>query len=123
VTKKLEVFDPPMCCSTGVCGVEVDLALTQFAADLKWVAACGIDVQRHNLGYEPESFAANPAVVKEMKAGMDRLPVLAVDGRIVSTGTYPSREQLAQKLGIPQNAAEKVQLKAASCCSPKSNCG
>jgi len=117
------VFDPPMRCSAGVCGVEVDLALTQFAADLKWVAAHGIDVQRHNLGYEPESFAANPAVVKEMKAGTDRLPILAVDGRIVSTGTYPSREQLAQKLGIPLTAAEKLQVKAAPCCSPKSNCG
>ena len=81
MAKKLEVFDPPMRCSAGVCGVEVDLAQTQFAADLKWVAAHGIDVQRHNLGYEPESFAANPAVVKEMRAGMDRLPILTVDGR------------------------------------------
>jgi len=123
VAKKLEVFDPPMCCSTGVCGVEVDLALTQFAADLKWVVAHGIEVQRHNLGYEPESFAANPAVVTEMKAGMDRLPILAVDGRIVSTGMYPSREQLAQKLGIPVTAAEKLQVKTAPCCAPKSNCG
>lgn len=96
-----------MGCSAGVCGEEVDLALTQFAADLNWVAEHGIDVQRHNLGYEPESFAANPAVVREMRAGMDRLPILTVDGKIVSTGTYPSREQLAQQLGISATAAEK----------------
>ena len=30
-------FDPAMCCSTGVCGVDVDPVLAQFAADLKWV--------------------------------------------------------------------------------------
>ena len=36
--KKLEIFDPAMCCSTGVCGVEVDPVLAQFAADLEWVA-------------------------------------------------------------------------------------
>ena len=121
--KKLEVFDPAMCCSTGVCGVEVDPVLAQFAADLKWVEEHGIAVQRHNLGQEPQAFAANPAVVKEMEAGMDRLPVLAVDGHIVTTGMYPSRQQLAQKLGIALTAEENQPVKAGSaCCTPKSGC-
>ena len=121
--KSLEVFDPAMCCSTGVCGVEVDPALVQFAADLKWVEANGIGVARHNLGQEPQAFAANPAVLKEMEAGMDRLPILAVDGHIVSTGMYPSRQQLAQKLGISLSSAEKPQIKIASAsCTPKSGC-
>ena len=121
--KKLEVFDPAMCCSTGVCGGDVDPTLAQFAADLKWVEEHGMTVTRHNLGQEPQAFASNPAVVKEMEAGMDRLPILAVDGHIVSTGMYPSRQQLAQKLGIALTAAEKPQIKVASaCCSPKSGC-
>ena len=120
---KLEVFDPAMCCSTGVCGVDVDPTLAQFAADLKWVEEHGMTVARHNLGQEPQAFASNPAVVKEMEAGMDRLPILAVDGHIVSTGMYPSRQQLAQKLGIALTAAEKPHIKVASaCCSPKSGC-
>ena len=120
--KTLEVFDPAMCCSTGVCGVDVDPALAQFAADLKWVEEKGVRVARHNLGQEPQAFAANPAVVKEMAAGMDRLPLLAVDGHIVSTGMYPSRQQLAQKLGISLPSAENPPVKAASCCTPKSGC-
>ena len=95
--KKLEVFDPAMCCSTGVCGVEVDPVLAQFAADLKWVEEHGVAVARYNLGQEPQAFAANPAVLKEMEAGMDRLPILALDGHITTTGMYPSRAQLAQK--------------------------
>jgi hypothetical protein len=113
--KKLEVFDPAMCCSTGVCGVEVDPVLAQFAADLKWVAEHDISVERHNLGQEPQAFAANPAVVKEMEAGMDRLPILAVDGHIVSTGIYLSRAQLSQKLGLALTTGDKPQVKAGSC--------
>jgi len=121
--KKLEVFDPAMCCSTGVCGVEVDPVLAQFAADLQWVEGHGISVQRYNLGQEPQAFAANPAVIKEIEAGMDRLPVLAVDGHIVTTGIYPSRQQLSQKLGITLTTEEKPHIKAGSaCCSPKSGC-
>lgn len=120
--KKLEVFDPAMCCSTGVCGVEVDPVLAQFAADLKWVEEQGVKVSRHNLAQEPQAFAANAAVVKEMEAGMDRLPILAVDGHIVATGTYPSRQQLAQKLGIPLTHVAMPPVKAAGCCSPKSGC-
>jgi len=118
--KKLEIYDPAMCCSTGVCGVDVDPVLVQFAADLAWVGEQGVSVQRYNLGQEPQAFAANPAVVKEMQAGMERLPIIAIDGQIVTTGLYPSRAQLAQKLGLALSAGEGVAKKA--CCSPKSGC-
>ena len=123
--KSLEVFDPAMCCSTGICGVEVDPLLAQFAADLKWVAENGVKVSRHNLGQEPQAFADNAAVVKAMEAGIERLPVMVVDGKIVSTGMYPSRQQLAQKLGISSATAaatETPHVKASSCCTPKSGC-
>ena len=120
--KKLEVFDPAMCCSTGVCGVEVDPVLAQFAADLKWVEEHGVAVARYNLGQEPQAFAANPAVLKEMEAGMDRLPILALDGHITTTGMYPSRAQLAQKLDLKLDTADKPHIKAGSCCNPKTGC-
>jgi hypothetical protein len=119
--KTLEVFDPAMCCATGVCGVDVDPVLAQFAADLQWLAEQGVRVSRHNLGQEPAAFAANPAVVKEMEAGLDRLPILVVDGHIVTTGLYPSRAQLAQKLGVARTGGE-VPAPVESCCSPKSGC-
>ena len=118
--KTFEVFDPAMCCSTGVCGVEVDPVLAQFASDLKWLEEQGIKVSRHNLGQEPQAFAANPVIVKEMEAGMDRLPVMMFNGNVISTGMYPSRQQLAQKLGL--SFASDQPNKAASCCSPKSGC-
>ena len=122
--KKLEVFDPAMCCSTGVCGVDVDPALVQFAADLQWLTEQGVEVKRYNLGQEPQAFAANAPVLKEMEASMDRLPIICVDGQIVATGAYPSRSQLAQKLALNKLAsADKPHIKiGGSCCNPKSGC-
>jgi hypothetical protein len=118
--QKLEVYDPAMCCPTGVCGVEVDPVLVQFAADLAWVGAQGVAVQRYNLGQEPQAFAANPAVVRELEAGIERLPIVVIDGQIASSGLYPSRAQLAQKLGLALSADATPAAK--SCCSPKSGC-
>ncbi len=121
--KKLEVFDPAMCCSTGVCGVDVDPVLVQFAADLQWVAEQGVEVKRYNLGQEPQAFAANPAVIKEMEAGMERLPIIVLDGHIVATGAHLSRIQLAQKLDLKLASQNKPHIKIGSgCCNPKSGC-
>ena len=106
--KILEVFDPALS--------YFDPLLVQFAADLKWVEKLGIKVSRHNLGKEPQAFAVNLAVAKEMEAGMDRLPVIVVDGGIVSTGIYLSRQQLAQKLGIAVSSEEISPVDSAGCC-------
>jgi arsenite-transporting ATPase len=55
----LQIFDPAMCCSTGVCGPEVDTKLVQFAADLDWLKAQDVIVQRHNLSQDPAAFVEN----------------------------------------------------------------
>ena len=120
--KTLEIFDPAMCCSTGVCGVEVDPVLAQFAADLQWVVEQGVEVKRYNLGQEPQAFASNLAIVKEMEAGMDRLPIIVIDGSVVATGAYLSRAQLAQKLGLTLASKDKPHIKLCTCCNPKSGC-
>ena len=106
--KTLTVFDPAIS--------YFDPVLTRFAADLAWVEKRGVKVSRHNLGKEPQVFAANPAVAREMEAGTDRLPVMLVDGRIVATGMYPSRQQLAQALGIAATPEELSPARAAGCC-------
>ena len=116
---KLEVFEPAMCCPTGVCGVSVDPALMQFNADLIWLTEHGIEVVRHSLSHDPAAFAANAEVVQALQVGMDRLPIAAVDGHIVSTGMYPSRAQLMQKLGVGFSGAEKPHIKISACgCKP-----
>ncbi len=94
-------------------------ALAQFAADLKWLEKYGTTISRHNFGKEPEAFADNPAVAREMEAGMNRLPMIVVDDHVVFTGKYPSREQLAKALGIEAPPEELSPDKALACpCKP-----
>jgi len=95
VTKKIDIYDPAMCCSTGVCGPDVDDSLTDFANDVKWMKSQGIEVNRFNLGQEPEAFKSNPVVIARLQnAGSDILPIIFINGERVSEGAYPDRNQL-----------------------------
>lgn len=92
----VQVYDKPMCCSTGVCGPDVDPVLPRFAADLDWLKHQGHQVERYNLAQQPRAFIENKAIHQLLSTvGTDCLPVVVVDGSIVSHAVYPSREDLA----------------------------
>jgi hypothetical protein len=94
---KLQVFDPAMCCSTGVCGPSIDPALSRFAADLEWLKSKGVEVERYNLAQEVAAFTSNPIVKTALNShGSKCLPLLLLDGMLVAEGAYPTREELAQ---------------------------
>ncbi|MDR2856907.1 MAG: arsenite efflux transporter metallochaperone ArsD [Novosphingobium sp.] len=102
----ITVYDPPMCCSTGVCGPEVDPALAQFAGDLDWLKGQGVEVRRFNLSQEPASFAENAEVKAILdQSGGDDLPAILVDGKLVAHGRYPARPELAAWAGVKTAAA------------------
>lgn len=97
----IEVYDPAMCCSTGVCGPDVDESLADFANDVKWLKSQGIEVNRFNLGQEPEAFKMNQSVLSRLqKEGTECLPLILVNGDVVAEGGYPERRQLAEWLAI-----------------------
>ena len=103
---KVEIFDPAMCCSTGVCGTDVDPTLSRFAADAEWLAAQGVAVSRATLAQEPGKFVANLLVRGALEAmGTGALPAIVVDGVLKSTGAYPARAQLAGWAGVTPAAA------------------
>ena len=60
--KTIQIFDPALCCSTGVCGVDVDQALVSFSADVDWAKQNGARIERFNLAQQPVAFAENPIV-------------------------------------------------------------
>jgi|GEM_PF-209388 len=98
---RVELYEPAMCCQTGVCGPAVDQQLIDVREDLRWAEAQGARVARHNLSSDPDAFVANPKVTGLMQAfGEDALPVLVVDGDIAIHGRYPSREELAGLLAV-----------------------
>jgi hypothetical protein len=90
-----------MCCPTGVCGPSVDPALVEIARDLGWLMGRGVTVERYNLAQEPKAFVENPEVLAALNAeDAAALPIVFVDGAIVSRKSYPTREALAGLLGL-----------------------
>ncbi len=124
MTIKIEVFDPAMCCSTGVCGPSIDPALIRFAADLEWLGEQGVEVERHNLSQDPAAFAAQPLVTQVIELqGIESLPAVLVGGAIKSSGAYPSRAQLAAWAGVPVGVSAKPTIDKGGCgCGPKGCC-
>ena len=101
---KLDVFDPAMCCSSGVCGADVDAGLVQFAADVKWLLTRGVAVQRYNLSQQPGAFVSTGIVRRTLQAeGVECLPLGLLDGRVVFRGHYPSRLELQHLMKLEES--------------------
>jgi hypothetical protein len=120
--KTLHVYDPAMCCSTGVCGPQVDPVLVRFAADLKWLAAQRVDVQRFSLSQNPAAFAQNEVVRTALAdKGDTALPLLIVDGKVGASGRYPDRKELGRWFNLGDTTLPKLSLTPSSsdCCGRK----
>jgi hypothetical protein len=114
----IRVFDPAMCCSTGVCGPSVDPDLARFAADVDWLQKQGVQVERFNLSQQPAAFAETSAVKAALERGTDVLPLVLVGDRVAVEGSYPSRETLAALAGVVVKKPEAASVAKASCCGP-----
>lgn len=122
---KLEVFDPPMCCSTGICGASAEQKLVIFASDLEWLKAQGVLVKRYGLSLHPAEFAKNEEVKNLInKEGNACLPVITVESKVVLKGSYPNREQLAKICGVEFNedTAPPIHREENCCCGVDCDC-
>ncbi|GBE47654.1 arsenical resistance operon trans-acting repressor ArsD [bacterium BMS3Bbin12] len=107
--KTIQIFDPPLCCSTGVCGSEVDQSLVDFAATVDWAKRRGARIERFNLAQQPLAFAENDTVRVFLKEhGDDGLPLVLIESEIVLAGRYPSRAELAGIAGLEAPAPAAV---------------
>lgn len=131
---EIHVYEPALCCTSGVCGPELDQALVVFTADVAHVNEAGGHVARHNLASDPHAFVDAESVRAFMHvAGSDGLPLTTVDGVTVLTGRYPDRAQLRHFAGLvyaaPEGAApaplRSLNLVSVSeaCCAPSSSDG
>lgn len=120
--KKIDIFDPAMCCSTGVCGPSVDPELMRIATVINSLQEKGVNIQRHGLTSEPQDFITNKVINEILKSeGIDVLPVTLLDGKVVKTSSYPTNDELEKWLGVELKA--KVTLKRGGCgCGPKGCC-
>ncbi|NJO70009.1 MAG: arsenite efflux transporter metallochaperone ArsD [Bacteroidetes bacterium] len=95
LVKTIEIYEPALCCSTGVCGPEPDKALLDLQNTINSLKKEGIEVKRFAINQAPLAFTSNP-VVKEfiMKDGPAKLPVTVFNGKIIKKEGYPSLDEL-----------------------------
>lgn len=130
--KKMYIYEPAMCCSTGLCGVGVDPELLRISTVTNSLNKSGILIERYNLTNAPQEFIKNNKVNElVMKDGVDVLPITVIDGGIVKTKQYPTNDELLAMLDIPksflgdessQENKGKITLKKSGGCGCKGGC-
>lgn len=114
--KNIEIFDPAMCCSTGVCGPSIDENLMRVATIINSLKEKGIVIKRHGLSNEPQDFIANKVISEILeKEGAEILPVTLVDGVVAKTKEYPSNEELSTWLGVEVTTKQSEKKNDCSC--------
>lgn len=99
--KTIEIFDPAMCCPTGLCGTNIDSNLMRIAVVVDTLKKKGVNITRHNLKDEPMIYVTNTKVNDLLQAkGIEALPITLVDGEVAVTGEYPTTRQMAEWSGI-----------------------
>lgn len=116
--KKLEIFEPAMCCPTGVCGTSVEpelLRITSLVGSLKDNEE--VKAYRYNLTSNPKIFVTNETVLHLLQEnGQDILPITLVNGKLVKTGTYPTMADLQDHCQIIFDRTGEM------CCGGKEGC-
>lgn len=109
---KIKIYDPAMCCSSGMCGPSIDPVLVKMNEAVLALKKQGVEVMRFNLAQQPKEFLANKAVAELLhKNGKKILPVIIANGEVVRTGEYPSYEDLCKTLGIePMKKGKPISL-------------
>lgn len=119
--KKVEIFDPAMCCSTGVCGPSIDPELLRLATVINFLKEKGIIIKRYGLANEPQDFIANKVINDILqKEGANILPVTLIDGEIAKTKEYPTNEELSSWLEVELSI--KQQGGSGKCCGSEGCC-
>lgn len=97
-TIELAIYDPPMCCPTGLCGPELDVELLAIKENLmKLGKEFGeqLTTTRYMLTNDGPKFMEHPEIMQDMQnQGIEVLPVTTVNGKVVKKGAYPDFEEL-----------------------------
>lgn len=99
-TVKIQIFDPPMCCPTGMCGPTIDPVLIhvhEAIARIHKEYDGTVEVTRHLFGKDVQPFLTNNKVLSLIREeGPGTLPITAIDGEIIKNGSYPTYEELKE---------------------------
>ena len=115
--KKMFIYEPAMCCETGICGVGVDPELIRISTVINNLKKNGVEVKRYNLNNFPQEFINNAEINKLINSdGVDALPATVVDGEIVKTKAYPTNGEIVMWLNIPADYLVEQSGNSGGCC-------
>ena len=93
---KIEIFEPSLCCPTGVCGPEPDLSLIELQNTINILSKALVEVKRYAINQVPLAFTGNPVVKQFITTeGPGKLPLTLLDGKIIKKGSYATLDELA----------------------------
>lgn len=122
--KKMQIFEPAMCCSTGLCGVGVDPELLRISTVLNTLKKNGVNIDRYNLSDAPQEFVNNKVINNLLNTDGDKkLPVTVLDGEVVITGRYPTNDEIVKLLNVPMNFLGEQSKAEQKKVSPRSSGG
>ncbi len=126
---RMQIFEPAMCCATGLCGVGVDPELLRISTVLNSLEKNGVKIERFNLTSAPQEFIKNKAVNSTLNSsGVEALPLTVLDNEIIMTGRYPTNEEFIKLLNIPisfigEGIKEQQEEQAeCDCCCSEGDC-
>ncbi|SHJ42633.1 Arsenical resistance operon trans-acting repressor ArsD [Clostridium cavendishii DSM 21758] len=122
--KKMIIFDPAMCCSTGVCGPSIDTELLRVATVLNSLKKHGMSIERYNLTSNPQMFVDNKIINELLNSeGIDILPVTIVDGKVIKTKAYLTNKEFCEALEVPETYLKTtIEIKKKQCCCKDGCC-
>jgi hypothetical protein len=98
---KLEFYEKPMCCPSGICGPSVDETLVRLQENIKTLQEKYSDLQVER--YQPQTHGLIFMVAKDVaqfvkEEKMKALPITKVNGVIIKKGDYPTLEEIENAL-------------------------
>jgi hypothetical protein len=100
-TIKIEIFDPPLCCPTGICGPTVDQTLISVNEMIASLQKEGVLIERYQMTSHPHAFINNPEVMKLVQERqMAALPITVISSKVIKIGAYPTLEEINVALGV-----------------------
>lgn len=125
--RHMQIFEPAMCCSTGLCGVGVDPELLRVSTVLNTLKTHGVTVNRFNLTSAPMEFVQNQVISRFLNdQGAEGLPAVVVEGELVLSGRYPTNEEFVQLLALPADLLGKpvqtIKVKRPGGCGCQGGC-
>jgi hypothetical protein len=97
----VEIFDPPMCCPTGVCGPTIDPALLDVNELILALQVEGVSVARYQMASHAQAFVNNREVFRLVREKqLAALPITVVSGRVIKIGAYPTLAEVRDAMNV-----------------------